>query len=57
MSPLAALVRKEVRVELRSLQDTVAAAMLVLAFQCDLPLFTPLRSASEKWDTSYSRMV
>ena len=31
MSPLAALVRKEVRVELRSLQGTVAAAMLVLA--------------------------
>jgi|TARA_B100000809_G_C15107108_1_gene519152 heme exporter protein B len=31
VSPLAALVRKEVRVELRSLQGTVAAAMLVLA--------------------------
>lgn len=31
MSPLAALVRKEVRVELRSLQGTIAAAMLVLA--------------------------
>ena len=31
MSPLTALVRKELRVELRSLQGTVAAGMLMLA--------------------------